>query len=197
MRRGVPARRFNCQPVVFHSNECVHQVGKLDAEKSNTAVDISKVSGSAVLNKFARHVDQSWQKPEVVLKKRIPWHFPAIGSHPQNHFQTAFGRWIGPDLCDLFVEGWLGDLAPLEVFDQAIGRPDKTDVESLFEFIPLAPNHDSVSVSVWLRSGDHFGGRPGVQAADSFVQISNLLVVESQVSRAIEVPGLAASAFAE
>src|SRR5437762_8053895 len=110
------------------------------------------MSRAAVAHARARDSDQLGQQEQVVLEKRVARHIPAFRPYTQYHLQAAFRRRIGAHALDLFVDGWLGYAALLDVHHQPVVLADEADVEALFEFVPLAADHDAIAVAVRLRA---------------------------------------------
>ena len=67
----------------------------------------------------------------------------------------------------------------------------------MFEFIPLAADHDAVAIPVRLRAGDHWRNQVRIETSDTFEQITNLLVFDPQLDRVTQVLVLATAAVAE
>ena len=61
---------------------------------------------------------------------------------------------MGADLFDLFVESRLGDLAFLDIHHEPAVGAKEPDVQALFELVPLAADHDPVSVPVGAGACD-------------------------------------------
>ena len=70
-------------------------------------------------------------------------------------------------MLDLLVERRFGDLAFLDVHHQPVVRADEADVQSLFELVPPAANHDAVPVAVRLRTRHERRDGLGAAAADA------------------------------
>ncbi len=98
---------------------------------------------------------------------------------------------------DLFIEGGGGDFACFNVFHQPAIRANKADVQFLFRLVPLAADHDPVPVAVGAGTGDDRADQIPGDAGEPLKQIRNLLVLEPQLRRVINVLILAASARAE
>ena len=121
--RGVPTRRLDRQTVQFHADKGLHQVRQFNAEEADAAINIQQMPRSAVSQAVPHDLHQSGQQEEVVLEERIRRHFPALGGNAQDHLDSALGRRMGADILDLLVEGWLGNLAFLEIHHQpAVAR---------------------------------------------------------------------------
>ena len=98
---------------------------------------------------------------------------------------------------DLFVECRLGDLAFLKIhYEPAVGT-EEADVQTLFELVPLAANHNAVPITVGLRARNYFSNITGGDAANPLEQIAYLLVLEPELHGVIQVLILAAAALAE
>src|ERR1044071_2595296 len=102
------------------------------------------------------HVDQLRQEEKVILKKRVRRHVPADGRNAKHYFQSPFGRRLRPHKLDLLVKCRLGNGASLDINHQPIVRSNKTDVQSLLEFVPLAPNHNTIAVAIRLRTWNNW-----------------------------------------
>ena len=98
---------------------------------------------------------------------------------------------------DFLVEGRFGDLAFLDVFDQAAVPAHKTDVQLLLRFVPLAANHDAIAVAIRPGAGDDRRDPCLLKPADPLKQIGDLLVFPPQLRRIINMLILAAAAFGE
>ena len=81
----------------------------------------------------------------------------------------------------LSIEGGFGDFAFLDIDYQSIVGAYETDVKALFEFVPLAANHDAVAITIGFRTGNDFGDKAGIQAAEPGKSVSDLLVFELQL----------------
>src|SRR5690349_5645932 len=120
---------------------------------------------------------------EIVLKKGIDWHFPSIGYDSQDGFESAARWWMGADILKLFVDPRLGNLALLDVNDHAIVVTQKPEVQPRFSTVPLAADHDAITVSVRRRTRHHWGDEIARNFADAFEQIGNLFVLQLQLKR--------------
>ena len=69
--------------------------------------------------------------------------------------------------------------------------------QPLFELVPLAANHDAVSVAVGLGAGDHRPDQAGFESANALEKVVNLFVLEPQLRWIFEVLVLASAAFSE
>ena len=98
---------------------------------------------------------------------------------------------------DLFVENGLRNLAFLEIHHQPTVGAEETDVQTLFELVPLTANHDAVPITVRLRTRYHFRDIAGGDAANPLEQIANLLVLEPELDGVSQVLILAAAALAK
>lgn len=101
------------------------------------------------------------------------------------------------DALDFFVEGGFGDLAFLDVNDEAVVGANETDVEALFGFVPLAANHDAVAVAVRLRTRNDFANDSGIEAGHALEKVGHLFVFDLKLERIGEVLVLAAATGAE
>src|SRR5436309_2794861 len=102
-----------------------------------------------------------------------------------------------PDVPDLFVEGRSSDFALLDVHHQAIVGADESNVQALFELIPLAADHDAVSIAIGLRARNHWLDDLRPEAADALEQVPNLLLFQFQLDSIGDVLVLAAAAGAK
>jgi len=78
----------------------------------------------------------------------------------------------------LSIERSLGDFAFLDIDYQSIVGAYETYFKALFEFVPLAANHDAVAITIGLRAGNDFGDKVWIQAAEPDKSVSDLLVFE-------------------
>ena len=60
---------------------------------------------------------------------------------------------IFPDVGDLLVQRRFRDLAFEDVFDETAVGADEADVEALLRLVPLAADHDAITIAAWLRAG--------------------------------------------
>src|SRR5437879_7064066 len=104
---------------------------------------------------------------------------------------------MGPHALDLLVERWLGDLAFLDVNHQPVVCADEANIQTLFELVPLAANHDAVPVAIRLRTRNHRRNQRRINAADSLEQIADLFVLEPELGRISDVLILASAALAK
>src|ERR1019366_7858764 len=98
---------------------------------------------------------------------------------------------------DLLVEGGLCNFAFFKIHHQPAIGTEEADVQTLFELVPLAANHDPVPITVRLRARNYFRDITGGDAANPLKQIANLLVLEPELDRVIQVLVLAAAALTE
>ena len=110
---------------------------------------MARAAGAQLL---AHGLDQFRQEEKVILKERIRRHLPTLRRNAKHHFQTPFRRRTRPHVLDLLIENWRGNGALLDINHQAVVRPNKTDVQTLLEFVPLAPNHDAIAVTIRFRT---------------------------------------------
>jgi hypothetical protein len=101
------------------------------------------------------------------------------------------------DEFDLLVERRFGDFAFLQIHYQPVVSTEETDVQTLFELIPLAADHNTVAVAVGLRTGNHWRNKTGVKPANPLEQIDNLLVFKLELDGISQVLILAAATLAE
>src|SRR5437870_4635595 len=153
--------------------------------------------GAAIGQSLAHHFDKFRQQKEIVLKKRIRRHFPAVRRNAQDHLEAPL-RWrMRSHVLDLVVERRLGDGTFLDIDDQAIVGADETNIETLFEFVPLAADHDAIAVAIGLRAGEHRRDDCRIKAANPLEKIADLFVLELKLGAVGEVLVLAAAAIAE
>ena len=110
---------------------------------------------AAVTHALAHRLDQFRQEKKIILKERIARHVPAFHRNAQHHFESALGRRIAAHPSKLLVEPRLGDFTFFDVQHETAVVTDETDVQSLFELVPLAANHDAIAIAVLLRAGNH------------------------------------------
>ena len=104
---------------------------------------------------------------------------------------------MGADVQDLLVQRRLRDFAFLDVLDQTAVPAHKTDVQFLLRFVPLAANHDAITVAVRPGTGDDRRNPCLLKPANALKQISNLFVFQPQLRGVINVLILATAALAE
>src|SRR2546425_3615817 len=98
---------------------------------------------------------------------------------------------------DLLIKRRLGDGAFLDVDDQPVVSANEANIETLFEFVPLAANHDAIAVAVRLRAREDRRDDCRVKTANALEKIADLFVLELQLRWIREVLILAAAAIAE
>jgi hypothetical protein len=98
---------------------------------------------------------------------------------------------------ELFIQGWFGNLAFLYVHHQAIVISNEADVQSLFELVPLAADHDPVAVAIRLRARDNRFYNVRVKTTYPLEKIPNLFVLDLQLKRVRQVLILASAALPE
>ena len=101
------------------------------------------------------------------------------------------------NLFDLGVNCRLSDFAFFEVDHQPIIRADEANVEALLEFVPLAADHNPVTIAIGLRTGNDLTDDIGLQTAESLKNIRDLLMLEPQLRRVVQVLILTPAAIAE
>src|SRR5256885_3135552 len=106
------------------------------------------MSGAGIAQAVTGDFDELRQQERVVLEKRIARHIPILRRNPEDDLESAFWGRMAANLFYLLVESWFGNWAFFDVHHQAVVRPDKADVQALFELVPLAANHDSIAVTV-------------------------------------------------
>jgi len=116
------------------------------------------------------------EEEEVVLEKRVRRDFPSLRGDTESHLDPAFRRRMRAHLFDLLVNGGLGDFALLDIDDEAVVGADKANVEPLFEFVPLAANHDAIAVTVGLRAGNDRSDHLAREAANALEEVGDLFV---------------------
>src|ERR1039458_4622770 len=196
-RNGVPPRRLDRQTVQLHADKGLDQVTQLKAEEANTAIYIHEMACPAAAQAITHGFKQLGQQEEVILKERIRRHFPILGRDAQDYLDSAFGRRMRTDELDLLVKRGFGDFAFLQIHYQPVVGTEETDVQALFELIPLAADHNTVAVAVRLRAGNHWRNKTGVKLANPLEQIGNLLVFELELDRISQMLILATAALAE
>ena len=98
---------------------------------------------------------------------------------------------------DLLIKRRLGDGTFLDIDDQAIVGANEANIETLFEFVPLAANHDAIAVAVRLRAREDRRDDCRVKTANALEQIADLFVLDLQLRWIREVLILATAAIAE
>ena len=101
------------------------------------------------------------------------------------------------DILDLLVERRLGNLAFFDIQHQAAIGSDEANVQALFEFVPLAADHDAVSIAIRLRAGDDGCNESWTEPANALEQVADLLVLQAQLRGIGQVLILAAAALAK
>ena len=167
------------------------------AMKPHTAVKIDQMAGAALPDDLADRLHQFWKLEKIVLKEGVRRHLPAIGWNAQHHFDPAFRRWIRPHAPDLLVDGRLRNAARVDVLHQTTVPADKSDVQLLLRFVPLATDHDPVAISIRLRTRDHRLDPIPAKSADAVEQAGNLLLLDGQLMRVGDVLVLTTAAGAE
>jgi len=145
----------------------------------------------------ARYFDQLGQQEGIVLEKGIGRHFPARRRTAQNNLEPPFRRGVRPDVLELLVKGWLCQSAFFHVHHQPAVRPDKADIQTLLEFVPLAANHDAIPIPVGLRAGNDRRDESAVKVAQALKQIPDLFMLKPKLGGVSQVLILAAAARAE
>src|ERR1035438_9412277 len=156
-RNGVPPRRLDRQTVQLHADKGLDQVTQLKAEEANTAIYIHEMACPAAAQAITHGFQQLGQQEEVILKERIRRHFPTLGRDAQDYLDSAFGRRMRTDELDLLVERGFGDFAFLQIHYQPVVGTEETDVQALFELIPLAADHNTRSDELDLLVERGFG----------------------------------------
>ena len=64
------------------------------------------------------------------------------------------------------MKGRFRNLAFGDVYHEPIVISNEADVQSLFEFVPLAADHDAVAVPVRLRAGDHWRNEGRIETSE-------------------------------
>ena len=152
---------------------------------------------AAVAHALAHGFDQPGQEKKIVLEKRIPRHVPALRRHTQDYFEASFGRRMGAHAFELFVERGFGDFTFLDVNYEPVIVPNETDIQPLFDLVPLAADHDAIAVPIRLPAGNDRPNHRFVQASNPLKQIGDLFVFEPELRRVIDVLILAAAALSE
>jgi len=81
---------------------------------------------------------------------------PPFGGNTQDDFQPAFGRWIGSYILYFPVQRWFGNRTFLDINHEPIVGANKANIQPLLKFVPLAPDHDPISVTVRLWTGEYW-----------------------------------------
>src|SRR5689334_6878010 len=94
----------------------------------------------------------------------------------------------------LVVECGFRNRTILNVEDKAVIVTEIADIQPLFELVPLAAHHDSVSVPVWFGArNDRVHDR--CEVADPLEKISDLLVLQAELQAILEMLILASAAL--
>src|SRR5437879_11918437 len=88
---------------------------------------------------------------------------------------------------DLLIERRLGDGTFLDIDDQAIVGANEANVETLFEFVPLAANHDAIAIAIGLRAGEDRRDNCRVKAANALEKIADLFVLVVELTGVLKV----------
>src|SRR5713101_1336167 len=107
---------------------------------------------AAVRQSLAHNFDKLRKQKEIILEKRIRWHFPAFRCNAQDDFQAALWRGMRSHVFDLLIKRRLGDGTFLDIDDQPVVSANEANIETLFEFVPLAANHNAIAVAIRLRA---------------------------------------------
>src|SRR5262245_44699554 len=103
---------------------------------------------AALSQHFPDGFHQFWQQEKVILEKGIGRHSPPLRGYPQDYFDATLRRWMSAELLKLRVQRRFGDFALFHVNDKAVFGADESDIEPLLELVPLAADHDSISVTI-------------------------------------------------
>src|SRR5438874_4620617 len=128
--------------------EALHKIGCLNGEEAYPTIRIHERAHFALFETASHHSDQLGHEEEVILEEGVARNLPSFRRNPEHHFQTTFRRRVLAYLRDFRVQRGFRDLAFFDVNHQPVIGPNKPDVHTLFEFVPLAPNHDPIPVAV-------------------------------------------------
>ena len=70
------------------------------------------------------------------------------------------------DIFNLLIDCRLGDFALIDVLDQPAVAPDKTNIQLLLRFVPLAADHHAIAISVRLRTWRNWSNHVAGDFAD-------------------------------
>ena len=101
------------------------------------------------------------------------------------------------DAFDLLVQSRFGNLALVNVDHQAAVAADEPNVQSLFEFVPLAADHDAVAVAIRVGTRDYRVNGRRLEATNALEKIRYLLVLKGKLRWICDVLILTATAGAE
>src|SRR2546427_9556938 len=101
------------------------------------------------------------------------------------------------DMLNLLVESRLGNFTFLDIHYQSIIGTNKTNVQSLLKFVPLAANHDPIAIGVRRWTRHHRGHDFPTETADPLEQISDLLPIDFQLPLIDDMLVLATAAIAK
>src|SRR5205807_8457083 len=127
-------------------------------------------------------------------KEGVFRHLPARRIDPQDNFDPSLGGRMRPHILYLFVQRRLGYFAFLNIDNETIVRADKSNIQTLFKFVPLTANHDSISIAVRLRTGDDRFHDTGRKSSDSFEVVAYLFLFDRQLNGIVQMLILAAAA---
>ena len=195
--RGIEPSRLGRLLVHLNPSKRFHQVCQFHAEEPNPAISINEKACPTGLKPFPDHFHQFGQQEKVVLKKGVLGNRPIFRRNAQHDLQPSFGWRVRPHLLDLRIQGRLGDEALFDIDHQPVIRSNKPNVESLLKLVPLAANHDSISIPIRLRAGNHRVDHSFGKSANPFEQSGDLLVLEFKLTRVSDMLILAAAAIAE
>lgn len=188
---------MNREPIQFYPGEALNHAGKFEAEETDAAIQVEKVARARGFQTIPHHPHHPRQQREVILKERIRRHFPTGRKDAEHDLEAAFWRGVSAHVRDLLVEAGFGNEAFLDIHNQAVVVPNEPNAQALFEFVPLASDHDPVAVPVRFRTGDHRRDNIRRQITDPLEQVPDLLVFGSQLRPIGQVLVLAPAAVAE
>src|SRR5436190_898332 len=177
-RRRILASRLDGHAIQLDPNERFDHIRQFDAEKPHAAINVQQMPRSGLTNGLTDNLNQPGEEEKVVLKKRIRRDLPSLRRNSEDNLDSAFRRGIGTNTFDFLVQRGLGYSALLDVNHQPIVGTNKPDVETLFEFVPLAADHDAVAIAIELRAGEQRRDDAWIETTNPLEQVNDLFVVE-------------------
>src|SRR2546428_3046082 len=104
---------------------------------------------------------------------------------------------MGPHVLDLGSQGRFSDEAVFDINHQAVVGSDKPDVQPLLEFVPLAANHDSITITIGLRTWDHRRHNRLAESSDTLQKGADLFVLQFELRPVRDMLVLATATIAE
>ena len=122
---------------------------------------------------------------------------PVVGHHAQDDLLQVSRRWVFADADELFVEGFLGDLAAVEIHHEAAVPAEESVHGTLLGLVPLAAHHDAVAVIERRRAGHEVAHDLRCKPAEPLKKVAHLRLLDGHLRGVINVLILAAAARAK